>query len=102
MYLPMVLHMVFAHGFGNDGFFPWYFVDMVKGTTIMFYSRVNGFGFMNSSTCIYMYSNIERNIIKNKSGSLGFGIQGKISVYICFMFSSLTSVYFMFLRFICK
>jgi len=35
---------------------------------------------MDASTFIYMYCNIERNIMKNKSGSLGFGIKGKISV----------------------
>ena len=26
---------------------------------------------MNASSCIYMYCNIERNIMKNQSGSLG-------------------------------
>ena len=34
--LPMVLCMDFEHGFGHDGFFPWYFVDLVKGTIVMF------------------------------------------------------------------
>jgi len=34
--LPMVLHMVFMHGFRHDGFFPWEFVDLVKGTMVMF------------------------------------------------------------------
>jgi len=76
-------------------FSPWFFVDTVKGTMVMFYSKVNGLVFMYSSACIYMYCNIERNIIKNKFGSLSFGIQGK-SLYIYFVF--LAIVYFMFLR----
>jgi len=29
---------------------------------------------MDTSACIYMYCNIERNIMKNQSGSPGFGI----------------------------
>jgi len=53
---------------------------------------------MDASTCIYMYSNIERNVLKNQSGSLGFAIQGKISVYICFMCYALTFVYFLLLE----
>jgi len=40
---------------------------------------------MNASTCIYMCSNIERNIMTNQSGTLGFGIQGKISMYLFFV-----------------
>ena len=31
---------------------------------------------MDALTCIYMYCNIERNIMKNKSGSPSFGKQG--------------------------
>jgi len=53
---------------------------------------------MDTSTCIYMYCNIERNIMKNQSGSPGFGIQGKISVYICFMWYALAIVYFLCFR----
>ena len=83
-------------------FCPWYFVDPVKGTTIMFLYRVNGLGFMNASTCIYMYCKIERNIMKNQSGSPGFGIQGKIFMYICFKFYALAIVYFLFLKFVCR
>jgi len=49
----MVLCMVFAHGFGCDGF-----RSMV----------------LDALACIYMYCNIERNIMKNQAGSLGFGI----------------------------
>jgi len=37
---------------------------------------------VNSSTCIYMYCNIERKLMENKSGSPSFGIQGKISMYL--------------------
>ena len=40
--------------------------------------------------------------MKNQSSSLGFGIQGTISVYICFMFYALTIVYFLFLEFVCR
>ena len=77
-------------------FFPWSFVYPVKGTTIMFLSKFNGLGFMNASACIYMYYNIERNIMENQYGSLDFGIQGKIFVYIFFMFYTLVIVYFLF------
>ena len=81
MVLPMVLCMVFAHGFGRDGF-----RSMV----------------MDTSTCIYMYCNIERNIMENKSSSPGFRIQGKISVYIflCVMLSLL--FIFLALEFVCR
>jgi len=40
---------------------------------------------LDASTCINMYCNIERNIMKNQAGSPGFGIQWKISVHMCFM-----------------
>ena len=60
----MVLYMIFIHGFGCDGFW-----SMV----------------LDASACINMYCNIERNIMKNQAGSPGFGIQGKISVHMCFM-----------------
>jgi len=53
---------------------------------------------MDASTCIYMYCDIERNIMKNQYGSPGLGIQVKISVYIYFMFYALTIVYFLLLR----
>jgi hypothetical protein len=50
---------------------------------------------MNALTCIYMYCNIERNIMKNQSGSPGFGIQGKIlCICFCFMFSPLYIFFF--------
>lgn len=49
---------------------------------------------MNASTCIYMYCYIEKNIMKNQFGSPDFRIQGKISMYICFMFSPLYIFYF--------
>jgi len=53
---------------------------------------------MDASTCIYMYCNIERNTMKNQYGSPIFGIHGKISMYICFMFHVLSIVYFLFFR----
>jgi len=53
---------------------------------------------MDVSSCIYMYCNIEKNIMKTKFGSPGFGFQGKIFVYIYFMFYALALVYFLFLR----
>lgn len=88
----------FVHGFFHMVlsmmvFYPWYFVDLVKGTMIMLQSRVNGLGFMNSLACIYMYYNIETKIMKNQSRCSSFGIQRKISVYIV-----LTIVYFFVLR----
>jgi len=45
-----------------------------------------------------MYYNIEMNIMKNQSGSPGFAIRGKISVYICFMFYVLAIIYILFFR----
>ena len=60
----MVLCMIFAHVFGRDGFWSMVF---------------------DASTCINMYYNIERNIMKNQYGSSDFGIQVKIFVYMCFM-----------------
>ena len=52
-----------VHGIGRDGF-----RSMV----------------LDASACINMYCNIERNIMKNQVGSPGFGIQGKISVHMCY------------------
>ena len=74
----MVLCMIFAHGIGRDGFFR----SMV----------------LDASACINMYCNIERNIMKNQAGSPGFGIQGKISVHMCFYVFCSRIVYFIFLR----
>jgi hypothetical protein len=80
----MVLCMIFAHvfwtrwfsvhGFGCDGF-----RSMV----------------LDASACINMYCNIERNIMKNQAGSLGFGIQWEISVYMCFMCYALAFLFFL-------
>lgn len=53
----------FAHGFGRD----------------CFRSMV-----LDASTSINMYCNIGRIIMKNQSGGPIFGIQGKISVYMCY------------------
>ena len=76
----MVLCMIFSHGFGRDGF-----RSMV----------------LDASTCINMYYNIERNIMKNQVGSPGFGIQGKISMYMCFMCYPLALFIFCVLEFVC-
>ena len=42
---------------------------------------------MNDSTCIYMYCNIERNIMKNQASSPVFESRGKyMCIYVlCFM-----------------
>ena len=57
---------------------------------------------LDASACINKYYNIERNIMKNQAGSLGFGIQGKISVYMCFMCYALALFIFCVLEFICR
>jgi len=62
----------FAHGFGHDGF-----RSMV----------------LDASTCINMYCNIERNIMKNQAGSPGFGIRGK-SLCICVLYVMLSHYLF--------
>ena len=64
-------------------FGPWFWTRWfsVHGIgSMVFWSMV-----LDASACINMYCNIERNIMKNQAGSLGFWIQGKISVYICFV-----------------
>jgi len=70
-----------VHGFGRDGF-----RSMV----------------LDASACINMYYNIERNIMKNQAGSLGFGIQGKIFVYMCFMCYALALFILCVLKFVCR
>jgi len=70
-----------VHGIGRDGF-----QSMV----------------LDASACINMYYNIERNIMKNQAGSPGFGIQGKISVYMCFMCYALALFIFCVLEFVCR
>ena len=98
MVLCMVLHMVFGvRWFSALGIF----VDLVKGTTVMFRSRVNGLGFMYSSSCIYMCCNTQRNIMKNQVGRPNFGSRGNICVY---LFYVLCSHYCLFsiLRFVCR
>jgi len=57
---------------------------------------------MDASACIYVYSNIKTNIMKNPSSSPSFGIYGKMYVYIYFMFYALAIVYFIFLEFVSK
>ena len=56
---------------------------------------------LDASTCINMYYNIERNIMKNQASSPGFGIQGKIFVYMCFMCYALAFFIFCVLEFVC-
>lgn len=70
----MVLCMIFAHVFWTR----WFSVHGIGHDG--FWSMV-----LDASACINMYCNIERNIMKNQAGSPGFGIQGKISVHMCFM-----------------
>ena len=70
-----------VHGFGHDGFL---------------------FMVMDASTCINIYYNIERNIMKNQTSSPCFGIQGKISMYMCFMCYALTLFIFCVLEFGCR
>ena len=77
----MVLCIIFAHVFGHNGF-----QSMV----------------LDASACINMYYNIERNIMKNQAGSPGFGIQGKISMYMCFMCYALALFIFYVLEFVCR
>ena len=67
--LFMVLCMFFAHGFGRDGFRSMVLDAMVFGP------------WFGCFACINMYCNIERNIMKNQASSPGFGISGKIYVY---------------------
>src|SRR5271168_1447639 len=75
---PMVLCMIFAMVF-------WSMVLDV----MVFRSMV-----LDASACINMYCNIERNIMKNQAGSPSFGIQGKISVHMCFYVLCSRIVYF--------
>jgi len=89
--LPMVLCMIFTHGFGCNGFRPMVLVVMVFRSMVL-----------DASTYINMYCNIERNIMKNQAGSLGFWIQGKISMYMCFMCYALVLFMFHVLEFICR
>jgi len=70
-----------VHGFGRDGFWP-----MV----------------LDASTCINMYCNIERNIMKNQAGGLGFGIQWEnLCVYVFYVLCSRMFI-FCVLEFICR
>ena len=82
----MILCMIFRHGFGLDGFRSM-FLD-----TMVFQSMV-----MDALASINMYCNIERNIMENQAGSPGFGIQGKIYVYVFYVLCS-RIVYFLCFR----
>ena len=57
---------------------------------------------LDSSACINMYCNIERNIMKNQAGSPDFGIEGKFSMYMCFMCYALVLFIFCVLEFVCR
>ena len=57
---------------------------------------------LDASACINMYCNIERNIMKNQAGSLGFEIQWEISVYMCFMCYALAFYFSCDLEFVCR
>ena len=76
-----VLCVIFANGFGCDGFW-----SMV----------------LDASACMYMYCNIERNTMRNQARNPAFGIQGKLSMYMCFMCDSLALFIFCFLEFVYK
>ena len=65
-------------------------------------AMVFGPWYLDASACINMYCNIERDIIKNQVGRPGFGIQGKISMYMCFMCYSLALFLLCVLEFICR
>jgi len=100
-YPPMVLCMIFSHVFLDAMVFgPWYWTRWFS---------IHGIGrdgflsmVLDALACINMYYNIERNIMKNQVGSPRFGIEGKISMYMCFMCSSLTLFIFCVLEFICR
>jgi hypothetical protein len=72
-------------------FGPWFWTRWFFGSMVL-----------DASACINMYCNIERNIMKNQAGSPGFGIQGKISVYMCFMCYALALFIFCVLEFVCR
>jgi len=57
---------------------------------------------LDASTRINMDCNTESNIMKNQAGSIDFGIQGKISVYMCFMCYDLALFIFCVLEFVCR
>ena len=69
--------------FGHDGFWSMVLDAMVFRSMVL-----------DASACINMYCNIERNTMKNQAGSPGFGIQGKISLYMCFMCYALAFLFF--------
>ena len=57
---------------------------------------------LDAPACINMYCNIERNIMKNQAGSPSFGIQGRISMFMCFMCYALALFIFCVLEFVCR
>jgi len=97
---PMFLCMIFAIFLDAMVFSPWYWNRWFSVHGIGcdgFHSMV-----LDASACINMYCNIERNIMKNQAGSPGFGIKGKISMYMCFMCYDITLFIFCVLEFVCR
>ena len=87
--------------FGRDGFSVHGIGSMVfwsMGLDVMVFQSM----VLDALACINMYCNIERKIMKNQAGNPGFGIQGKISVHMCFMCYALTLFIFFVLEFICR
>ena len=84
---PMVLCMIFTHGFGCNGFRSMVLDAMVFRSMIL-----------DASACINMYCNIERNIMKNQAGSPGFWDPGEnLYVYVFYVLCS-RIVYFLCFR----
>jgi len=81
--LPIVLCMIFTHGFGRDGFWSMVLDLMVF---VPWYCMLRMYN---------MYCNIERNIMKNQIGSPILGSRGK-SLCICVLCYSLTFLFYVF------
>jgi len=88
-----------TYGFVHD-FCTWFWTQWFS---------VHGFGHygfrsmvLDASAYINMDCNIGRNIMKNQSGSPSFGIQGKIFVYMCFIYYVLALFISCVLEFVCR
>ena len=79
--------------FGLDGFRSMV-VDLMVFWSMVLDVMVFRSMVLDASACINMYCNIERNIMKNQASSPSFGIQGKISVHMCFYVLCSRIVYF--------
>jgi len=76
-------------------FGPWYLTRWFSVHGI----ECDGFRSMvlDASTCINIYYNIERNIMKNQAGSPGFGIQWEnLCVYVFYVLCSRIVYFFVF------